>query len=857
MRAPSLAGAFARPRLTALAGDAPVVTISGPTGSGVTTAAAAIAATHVEPAAESGASVAWIRLAPGYDTAADVVAGAAATFDPDGNATPPSARVVDLAEHLLTMIDDEIDRAGGAAVVVDDHDLAADGDVDRLLAEVAQAVQDGVQLVIAGSIRPAGLLGLVPVPIVRSLDATDLAFTLDETVGLFEHHGADAERAAVWHRALEGLAPAMAIGARRPDDDPTDHATDLLAAAGAETHPEVIAALVALPYVTDEMAGALGLPREAVDLLARTSPLVVAHRDAIALTPAARAAATIDAAERHRLVVAAAGVLAASDPTAAIDALIDVEEHGRAADVLAAHLSSIGVERALTWLYRLPAELRHRFPPVLAAGRATVEVDLALADANARLEAATDDRERREALYALGSVERHRGELANAASALEAARRATASGDDALRMSLEIATTRWLLGDTLGARAEATQLTDHIGAAPAELRGEIAWLLAQLDAVDADGHDESSLAADADDTDEASVDVDHHEPYAMAARALRALVRGDLDGADEASRRAYGAAVEDGGEPFVAVGAVRAWTLLRTDRHDDAAAVVDELERRLGPRHHLARLHAALLRVRLSRGGDTGEHERDQRRVRDLRVRGYATIERLAAVALGEPVTVSADPDEPAVVVSVLGSHRAAAPRGTLSRSDWTSKKAFEVLTVLASSGRAGMRREQLIEAVWPGRDPDKGRTLLRRALSDIRKLIEPDRPAGEASRLLEAIEDRLRLDGCLDLDLAERRLDHEPAAAFERLRHGLAPDLVGAGWADDLAPRIERSAVRSAEAVAGSEADATIRIAALEHLVTAEPWQRSHYDALAELHRERGDEAAAADVERRWFADD
>ena len=50
---------------------------------------------------------------------------------------------------------------------------------------------------------------------------------------------------------------------------------------------------------------------------------------------------------------------------------------------------------------------------------------------------------------------------------------------------------------------------------------------------------------------------------------------------------------------------------------------------------------------------------------------------------------------------------------------------------------------------------------------------------------------------------------------------------------------------------------DDDLRITAYETLISAEPWQREHFQALAALHRQRGDEHAAADVDRRWFADD
>jgi len=268
------------------------------------------------------------------------------------------------------------------------------------------------------------------------------------------------------------------------------------------------------------------------------------------------------------------------------------------------------------------------------------------------------------------------------------------------------------------------------------------------------------------------------------------------------------------------------------------------------------------VRERVSRhGDDRGGHERDERRLRDVRARGYATIERLATTVLDPTPDSSAvaGPEAAAhigVLVEVLGVHRAIIGTRQVGRGDWKSKKAFEVLTVLAQHGSRGGRREQVIEAVWPGREPDKGRTLLRTALSEIRRVLEPDRPAGEPSRFLTTGDDVIRLDGELDLDEVEARLDQEPAAAFRRLAAGIAPEVVATEWADELGGRAERLTMLAAAHVP-TDADTDVRVAALETLIAAEPWQRDHYDALAALHRSAGSEAAAAEVERRWFADD
>lgn len=823
-RAPSIDRALPRQRLLDRVGTARVVSITGPEGSGTSTLAAQIGA--------MARTMAWCRLAPGFDRFGDVVEMVASTLGTDVHA---SATVLGAADQLLDMFE-----AQPLTVVIDDHHLAGDGDIDRLIGELAALVPTDGRIVLAGAVRPAGLIGLVPHDTLKLIAATDLAFTADEGAELFAHVGAPPERAAVWVDQFAGWAQGVATGAHAPDSTPDDTVAVLLDRL-IDDQPDVrplLDAATVLPYVSDLLLARL--PDAAAGLrlhpLVDATPLFVDHGEFVRLLDAARRAhaPTIDDARARSIGRTAGAVLADIDPTTAIEVFLDVDEPDLAAEVLADHLTEIGVERALTWLYRLPAEMRRRFPPVLAAGQATVEVDSALAAAEARVETASNDRSRREALFALGSIERHRGELAAAAGAFESAlRSASDDADTAARISAELAATRWLLGDRLGARSA---LDD------APSTGETAWLRTQLDVV------EGSVAAPS------AGSAPSGDPFTDAATALAAMACGDTSQAQRFCEEAYLAAVSGGGEPFLAAAVVQAWRLLRDGDVDEALSTAEELERRLGPRHELGRIHGAIIRERISRNGsDRGRHERDERRLRDLRRRGYASVEELANAVLDvdEPESLGAG-----VVVSVLGAHTAAVDDRIIRRSDWKSKKAFEVLTVLATHGDAGARREQIIEAVWPGRPPEKGRTLLRTALSEIRKVVEPSRPTGEPSRFVSTNEDLIALHGALDLDLVERSLADDPADAFTRLQLGLAAEVVATEWAADWPTRVERLLIASASQIS-QDADTTIRVQALDALIEAEPWQRTHYDHLAALYRSIGDDVAAADVERRWFADD
>ena len=139
-----------------------------------------------------------------------------------------------------------------------------------------------------------------------------------------------------------------------------------------------------------------------------------------------------------------------------------------------------------------------------------------------------------------------------------------------------------------------------------------------------------------------------------------------------------------------------------------------------------------------------------------------------------------------------------------------------------------------------------------------LRHRSEPRRPAGTASRFVQTEGDRVAVPASTDLGVARDAMslgDHH--LAFDLLSAGLATDLPDAEWAEELRAQIAVTTVASASRVAAERRDDDRAIRALEFLREAEPWQREHVDSLIALHHGRGDELAARDVERAWFADD
>src|SRR5262249_10738963 len=165
-----------------------------------------------------------------------------------------------------------------------------------------------------------------------------------------------------------------------------------------------------------------------------------------------------------------------------------------------------------------------------------------------------------------------------------------------------LAVVRWWAGDLPGADAVLRDVADD--AFTVWVRAEVA--LAEGD-YDAAAQWAEQLIPDDEITDAAR--------RSLVARL--ALVAGDDAQAFTFAKDAYQVGVAAGGfDPGIAAR-VHAWTLLDRGAHEEAAAVADLLQARVGRHDVVARLHVALIRLALA----TSSKERTtaEKRVRDLR----------------------------------------------------------------------------------------------------------------------------------------------------------------------------------------------------------------------------------------------
>ena len=830
-RPPQLPRAVERPRLRPLlaGGDEPACLLVAPPGSGKTVAAAQLLG-HTDGGVRTG----WCRIAPGASGADDLVRLVAAALGVEASA--PGATPLERAAALLDVLGE-----GPALLVVDDYDLARPEECDAVLAEVFALAPPGCRVVVCSADRPAGLLGRASVGQVRVVGPDELAFTADELGVLLALHGRDTGLAPEIHAASSGWATAVAVLAETQGGDLAAAVDALLDRAGLGEGAEDLLAVVSLvPAIVPAQLRALELdPRRLVDLAGSTALLRPVGDGWALLDLVRRPLQDRLGADRLREVARrVAPVLAESDPVAAADLLLEVGDPAGAADLLAHRASAVSPEAVLPLLYRLPADLRHRLPPLLSSARATVEMDTALAGAEQRLAAARDPRERAEAQVAVGTILLHRGQLASAAAVLESALRgaggATAAG--------WLALARFWAGDVDGAAAVVAGYDGSDGEAP------LVWWVAGEVALHQD-----VLAAVPPAVERLRAAGWHAAAAALSAR--RSLAQGDDAAAAQAAAAGYRAAATHGGFDLLLAAPPHAWCLARAGRWEEATAVADELRRRLGTVDTCARLHADLVaEVGAALAGDVVGRTRAGRAVAATRRLGYAPVEAAARRWLPAP-------GPPGLEVGLLGPVTVHVDGQAVLDGAWRSRKAREVLLVLALAGGGGLAREEVIEAVWPERDPLKGRTSLRTALSEVRLVLEPDRPPGEPSRFVTTQGDRLVVHARTDLAEAERRHARAAAPATWALFRGrFAADEAYTASLDEArraAERLQLDVAESLVAAGTAAAPPEVLVAAAAHVLTTEPWRTEVARQVAAACRTAGDEVQARRAERLAPASD
>jgi DNA-binding SARP family transcriptional activator len=299
----------------------------------------------------------------------------------------------------------------------------------------------------------------------------------------------------------------------------------------------------------------------------------------------------------------------------------------------------------------------------------------------------------------LGDVHRERGELAQARAAYEAGIRE---------------------GDRTG------RLADRVRA-----RGGLARVLVSEDAR------ASEVAAIE------AIELDTlRQPVALLARGWSALAAGDTATASKSAAGAAAAARSKGNRP----GLAEALELQAFCSEPCDLATLEQalaIWRELGAEVAAARVQLALARL----SGNGLEADRAERELTRLGVR--ATAARAAGILL------AIGPEEPVpIAVQTLGGFRLLREGAVVPPKTWQSKKARDLLKLLAARRGHPVARDELIEALWPEEDPARTANRLSVALSTLRSVLDPQREfAQDRFILAEAGALRLSLDA-VELDV-------------------------------------------------------------------------------------------------------
>jgi DNA-binding SARP family transcriptional activator len=166
------------------------------------------------------------------------------------------------------------------------------------------------------------------------------------------------------------------------------------------------------------------------------------------------------------------------------------------------------------------------------------------------------------------------------------------------------------------------------------------------------------------------------------------------------------------------------------------------LRRELGEPVGAARVELAIARL----SGATLEAERIER---DLRRLGFRdTAGRMAGVLM-----VAGTSGPAPLALQTLGSFRVLRNGEPIPPEAWKSKKARDLLKMLAARRGKPVSRDQAIEALWPEEDPGATGNRLSVALSTLRSVLDPDRELGQDHYVVAS-------DGALRLSLEAAALD-------------------------------------------------------------------------------------------------
>jgi DNA-binding SARP family transcriptional activator len=190
----------------------------------------------------------------------------------------------------------------------------------------------------------------------------------------------------------------------------------------------------------------------------------------------------------------------------------------------------------------------------------------------------------------------------------------------------------------------------------------------------------------------------------------------------------------------------------------------------------------------------------------------------------------------PPLNIVTLGKFEVSQRGQTIDKSAWNQRKAGELSRLLLISTGHSLTRDEVIEALWPGKSIAQAQPLFHRATSQLRRVLEPDLPDKFPSRYLEVDEGRvtLHLPPGSRLDFAEfeqQVCDEHWTAALTLYGGELFPDDRYTDWAAASRERLTQLYLRVLIVQAQLDfntLDYTATLDRCRRALTIEPWHEA-----------------------------
>ncbi|RLC98327.1 MAG: hypothetical protein DRI77_05275 [Chloroflexi bacterium] len=188
----------------------------------------------------------------------------------------------------------------------------------------------------------------------------------------------------------------------------------------------------------------------------------------------------------------------------------------------------------------------------------------------------------------------------------------------------------------------------------------------------------------------------------------------------------------------------------------------------------------------------------------------------------------------PPLHIRTLGSFEVRQGRRCILPREWRPRRAGELFRLLLLAPNHTLLREQVMEALWPGKSPEAILPLLHRATSALRRVLEPDLPEKFPSRYLtvEAGQVALHLPtgSWVDFVVFEEHVKNRDWEAALTLHQGdLFPGDRYADWAAAWRERLRADAVRACLEAARDTLDCgdpSRTLGLCRRALELEPWQ-------------------------------